>query len=389
MNKDVLKIILAQCLSRFGDNIEYIALCLLCYKITGSVIPVGIVGILSALPNILFTLIGGALSEYREKKKIMIICEIARGFFILLVPLLSFLNRVEVIYLVTFLVSIVESFFEPCCTSYLSCSVNEDEYTKLSSISNSLYQAISIIGLAFGGILIGFIGEYNAFILDAVTFFASASIIGTIKKCKVEEIQTKNKNIICDIREGITCLWKNTGIKVYLLLLFIVSILVSPLEPYITEVMNNIENSDYGIGIMFAILSIGVIIGNLVLMYFQKFIKSNNKMITLMIIIGISGVILLMQKNLVVLGIGILVLGIVSGCLRTISVSSIMTSVEKQFRARTSSVILLVVLCLAPLGTMLASVLIEFDMMILFWLMELVLLGIFIYNYYKIRDKLK
>ena len=70
-------------MSRFGDNIEYIALCLLCYKITGSVIPVGIVGILSALPNILFTLIGGALSEYREKKKIMIICEIARGFFIL------------------------------------------------------------------------------------------------------------------------------------------------------------------------------------------------------------------------------------------------------------------------------------------------------------------
>ena len=189
---------------------------------------------------------------------------------------------------------------------------------------------------------------------------------------------------LCNL-EHFYMLMNNSG----LLLLFIVSILVSPLEPYITEVMNNIENSDYGIGIMFAILSIGVIIGNLVLMYFQKFIKSNNKMITLMIIIGISGVILLMQKNLVVLGIGILVLGIVSGCLRTISVSSIMTSVEKQFRARTSSVILLVVLCLAPLGTMLASVLIEFDMMILFWLMELVLLGIFIYNYYKIRDKLK
>lgn len=389
MKKDVLKIILAQCLSRFGDNVEYIALCLLCYRMTGSVIPVGIVSILSALPNILFTLIGGAVSEYKEKKKIMFICEIMRGCFILAVPLLGFLNRVEVVYIVTFLVSTVESFFEPCCSSYISCSVEEKEYMKVSGISNSAYQIISIIGLAFGGVLVGIIGEYNAFIFDAVTFFISAIIVGTIKKCKVADVEVEKRNVVSDIKEGIACILKNTKIKVYLLLLIIVSILVSPLEPYITEIMNNTgktQNADYGIGIMFAILSMGVIVGNLVLVYLEKYIKSKNRLVTIMVISSICGVVLLIQKNLVIFGLGILIIGIVSGCLRTMSISVIMTSVDKQFRARASSVVLLLVLCLSPLATMIASILIEVNKMILFWTLEIILLGIFTYKYYKSSD---
>ena len=105
MNKNVLKIVLSQCLSRFGDNIEYIALCMLCYKITGNVISIGIVSVISAIPNIIFTLFGGAVSDRYDKKSLMSICEIVRAIVILTIPIMQKYNQIYIIYIVSFIVT--------------------------------------------------------------------------------------------------------------------------------------------------------------------------------------------------------------------------------------------------------------------------------------------
>ena len=377
MNKNILKIMLAQCLSRFGDNVEYIALCLLCYNMTQSVIPIGIISIMSSLPNIIFTLVGGAVSENSDKKKMMIICEFLRGTIILLVPLLRFVNRVEIIYIITFLVSTAESFFEPCCSSYISCSVKEDDYLKISGILNSAYQISSILGLTFGGIFVGFLGEYNAFFFDSATFYISAFVSLTILPCKIITTRKASDNIFSDIKEGLSSILNNNKIKMYLLMLIVISMLVSPIEPYVTEVMNHFGgalSSDFGLGLMFAILSVGVIIGNFVISFYEKKLSSKKTIVGVMFGISGIGIFLMSQNNIISLGIGILFVGITSGFLRTVCVASIMTSVEKNFRARTSSIIILITLCISPLATMAASICIESAHLDFFWLIEGILL---------------
>lgn len=373
MNKNVLKIVLSQCLSRFGDNIEYIALCMLCYKITGNVISIGIVSVISAIPNIIFTLFGGAVSDRYDKKSLMSICEIVRAIVILTIPIMQKYNQIYIIYIVSFIVSTAESFFEPCCSGYMSCMLNEEEYSKVSGIANSAYQIVSIIGLTAGGFFISILGNYNAFYFDAFTFLVSAIVCLSIEKCEIE-VKSDNPNLLGEIKDGIKEVFSQKKNIINLVLLIVISILISPLEPYITEYMNQAVGSlskDFGIGVMFAILSIGVIIGNLLAVICNKDTKNKKKIITCAILTSIPGIMCISCKNIFLLGCGILIVGITSGCLRTVSVVNVILSVDKSYRSRTSSIILLITLCISPLATMIASTCISYNHLNIFWDFEI------------------
>lgn len=392
MNKNATKIVLAQCLSRLGDNIEYIALCLLCYEITGSVVSIGIVSVLSAVPNILFTLFGGAISDHYDKKRFMVVCEFARAIVIMLVPCLRAYNSIYVIYIATFIVSIIESFFEPCCSGYLACTLDEDEYVKMNGVSNSIYQIVSIIGLTLGGFFVGLFGNYNAFYFDAMTFFVSGLTCLFIDKCHVDNV-TENNNIFKDISDGIKVVFKKSENIINVLLLIIMSVLIAPLEPYITEYINKFAksiSSDFGIGIMFALLSVGVIIGNIVSVICNGNSLIKKIMLTSVILLSIPGIFLICSENIILFGAGILLIGVTSGCIRTITVVKTVMSVGKEYRSRASSIILLITLCISPLATMLASVCIDNNVLHIFWRGEIVLIVlitiIWIYNQRELHD---
>lgn len=361
MNKNTWKIVTAQCLSRFGDNIEYIALCLLCYRMTGSVVPIGIVSVVSAVPNILFTLVGGAFSEYSDKKRTMLVCEFFRAGCILSLLLLREMNRVEIVYIVTFLVSTAESFFEPCCSSYVSCSIDEKEYPKFCGISNTAFQIVSILGLAVGGFLVGTIGEYRALVLDAATFVFSALVVVTLPVYQTPRRGEKS-NIAADILDGLRCLFQIRDIRLYLFMLVLMAVIVSPIEPYVTAFVNSSDfpfDGDIALGIMFAILSTGVIAGNFLILTCQKrtaFQKFGLYFLTLTAIVGVA---CMAAGRWALLAIGILLVGVVSGGLRTVSVPAIITGVAENYRARASAVIVMTALCVSPAVTMAASYFIE------------------------------
>lgn len=380
MNRTIWKIIIAQCLSRFGDNIEYIALCLLCYRITGSVVPIGIVSVMSAVPNILFTLVGGAFSEYSNKKATMIICECFRAGAILSLLLLKRIPRVEVVYVVTFLVSTAESFFEPCCSSYISCSMEGKKYLKYSGISNTAFQIVSILGLSVGGVLVGTIGEYQAFLLDAMTFLISAAVIVTLPAYRVPR-KAGTSNIGKDIKDGLCYLFQSSKIKLYLCMLIVMAVIVSPIEPYVTDFVNSPDfpfHGDIALGVMFALLSAGVIAGNFLVLLFKEkafFIKYGLFVLMALGMLGVAG---MAVRHWAVLAVGTLLVGVVSGGLRTISVSEIMTSVSENYRARASAVIVMTALCVSPAVTMAVSFLVEYQCMYIFWGMEIAVLGLLI-----------
>ena len=169
MSNGIKRLIIAQSLSRYGDNIEYIALCLLCYQMTHNAISIGIVSLMCALPNIIFTLLGGAVAEKINKPRLMCCCEVLRMMIIMIIPLTLAYNNIFIVYAVVFCISVAESFFEPCSSAYISCAVNNEEYAKISCWLNSISQIVSIAGLATGGVFVSFFGLKIAFVFDALT----------------------------------------------------------------------------------------------------------------------------------------------------------------------------------------------------------------------------
>lgn len=385
-NKNLCKITIAECLSSFGDNLDYVALCILCYSLSGSVVSIGILSLMSSIPNIIFTLIGGVVSDKINKKKIIIAMEVIRGVLVLTMPIMYVAGILSnaYIYVITFLVSICESFYMPCSNAFILDITEDEKYLKVNSEINSLNQVVTVLGLTCGGFLVGCLGPSFAIFFDAVTFFIAALITWSIKYNKDntdKEIEIPSifnlKNIFKEIKEGLKIINKEKYIKIYMSSFVIICILVAPLEPYITYMLNNIgldnKYSDLGVGILFSMLSIGVILGNLLIIKLKNK-YTNYKIVKYTLVLTLITVILICINNLITLCVSIFLLGVSSGLLKSLSVTIIMTGVEENFRGRISSCILLSALSISPLISMVASLFIELNFREGIWLVDILLL---------------
>lgn len=76
------KELIGSSLSRFGDGIDTIAFSILIYHITGSTMLVATLFAVNGLPNLIFSIVSGAVSTYKDEKKIMAICDIGNMAFV-------------------------------------------------------------------------------------------------------------------------------------------------------------------------------------------------------------------------------------------------------------------------------------------------------------------
>ncbi len=77
--KNFRYMILANMISRFGDSVDAIAYSWMVYQLTGSAAWLSVILGVNMVPTVLFQPLGGALTEYFRKKRVIVICDIARG----------------------------------------------------------------------------------------------------------------------------------------------------------------------------------------------------------------------------------------------------------------------------------------------------------------------
>src|SRR5690606_2558188 len=103
---------LAQLVSTVGDSLDDIAAAILVYRVTGSALSVGLVLMATAAPALLVGLFAGVVVDRYDRKRIMVICDVLRGVFVLAIPfLISF--GVGWLYLSVAVISAIGTFFPP------------------------------------------------------------------------------------------------------------------------------------------------------------------------------------------------------------------------------------------------------------------------------------
>lgn len=177
--KQYMKLFIADIISRFGDSIDSLAFSWMVYEITGSPSWLAIIFGVNFIPSIIFQPFAGALVETLNKKKTMVICDLARGIVVSLTSLLLFLGHLNpwLILIFTFINSTFEAFRLPTGISVFPKIISKEKYTYAKSLSSSASRISELLGLASAGIIVGFIGTSGALFIDALTFFISAVIL--------------------------------------------------------------------------------------------------------------------------------------------------------------------------------------------------------------------
>ena len=173
-NRRYFPLWLGQLVSSLGDTLNYIAIVIYVFQLTGSGFDLAKLSIFQIVPILLIAPVAGVVIDRFSRKKVLIAADIARAILILG---LVFAPNVESIYVIAVLVAVATTFFRPTVQAVIPALVAEGELLAANSVAWSTEQLVQIIGAAIAGALIVLVGPKAAFVFNAGTFLFSALMI--------------------------------------------------------------------------------------------------------------------------------------------------------------------------------------------------------------------
>lgn len=206
--KNFRYMILANLISRFGDSVDAIAYSWMVYQLTGSTAWLSVILGVNMVPTVLFQPFSGALTEYFRKKRVIVICDIARGAVVFLTGLCMLFGVLKPWHLLvlTFLNSSIEALRIPNGLAILPQILKKENYKAAISMDQGVRRASELVGMGCAGIIIGGIGIGGALFVDAVTFLASGLLLLLLKVNEEnnEKQRFRMKGYADSLKEGFT-----------------------------------------------------------------------------------------------------------------------------------------------------------------------------------------
>ena len=222
------RLYLAQTISLIGDACTWIGIALLAYEFGGdqSAKILAIALTLRVTAFIIFGSYAGVLADRYNRKKILIITNIAR---MIIVFSLTFVNSIWQLYVLIFLLNIFNAFFTPAYKACIPQLIKDKEnYGDAITLSNATWQLLGMLGPGLAGGLAVWFGSRQIFLFDALSFVISSILVFFIpltllKKDETVEISSI-ANIWSDIIKGTKLLFKNSPIRFALLIELVAAI---------------------------------------------------------------------------------------------------------------------------------------------------------------------
>jgi MFS transporter, DHA3 family, macrolide efflux protein len=171
----------AQIISDFGDSLTTLALLILVNQLTGSTAALATMAVVLAIPQVTFGLVAGVYVDRMDRKRIMVVSDLLRGFLVLGFALVGTRDQIWLLYLLGFVQATSGTFFTPARGALTPQLVPPDGLLAANSLAQTSRIIAGLLGTAAAGVIVGAFGVFwPAFVLDALTFFISALLVGRI-----------------------------------------------------------------------------------------------------------------------------------------------------------------------------------------------------------------
>jgi len=270
-NRNFALLWLGQTISFTGDYFYWLAIQVMVYQLTGSALMVGLSVIASALPMLLLGPIAGVFVDRWDRRRTMIVADVARGLLVLLCLLVRSADQVWIYYVASFLLSCVSRFFFPAQNAALPLIVQDkDDLLAANGLMQAVQTVTLILGSGLAGLAIGFLGAGAAFAFDAVTFFLSA---GTITLMVVPRTTGGRRAVggqiaavWGEIREGVACLFGSQTMVGVLICLAAVQLGIGAINVvWVPFFQGTFGVGPEGLGVVDLVQGVGMGLGALVL----------------------------------------------------------------------------------------------------------------------------
>jgi len=288
--KDGFILWLGQSVSQFGDSLYNTAIGFYILELTGSTQVLGIIDACSLVPRVFLSLIAGTFADRHNRKKIIVLMDLIRAVFLIILGILTISGYVKLWILIS--VSIILGscgpFFDPAIQSVKPDIVKKKYLIKYNALFEFSSTGIWTIGRAVAGILVQILGFPIIFTINGLSFLFSG-ISEIFLKIPLKEKSKEEKSFLKELKEGLRYVYKLKGLRVqYLFIMFLNFLSKIGTILFIPLFANRYKNAAAYYGFVMMIGTIGFMLGSVIISFipFEK-IKKSTFYILSMIIVGL------------------------------------------------------------------------------------------------------
>ncbi len=372
-NKNFFLLWQGQFVSKLGSQVFFVAMVLWIKDLTQSASLLGLLGFISGIPAIIFSVVGGTYADRHSRKKIIVWSDFLSGIITILLAILMFYFPSEKMLLLSFVFfvaiasSIIQSFFNPAISAAIPDIIPSEKLTSGNGWVQSTQQFSSIVGWAIGGALYVILGAPLLVLINAITFiFSAVSEIFISIPQKIPEAKKlwkdKLETFKLDLISGFKYIWQKAGLKKLVLASVFLNFFAAPiflLLPF--YISNNLKLNDDWFGYLVAISSVGSVVGYL----FAGIVKfsGKNRALTLLIFMFLSGVVYILLGSFLTLVPAIVIFflsGFFSGYIQVQIFTILQITTDANKRGRVFGFLGTISAALAPIGMGLGGVIADF-----------------------------
>src|SRR5438046_7203176 len=171
---------LGQVVSQMGDWFDTIAVYTIALRLTGSTRSVALIMVARFLPSVLIGPLSGVVADRFSRRSIMITSDILRALVVLGFLFVRRPDQMWLVYVLTIFQLGFSAFFEPAKTAAIPSIVSDRELLPANAIASVTWSAMLTLGAALGGFVAGVFGTNAVFVIDSLSFVASALLIASV-----------------------------------------------------------------------------------------------------------------------------------------------------------------------------------------------------------------
>ena len=238
------------------------------YILTKSPIALGLVGLMRVVPIIVFSLIGGAIADAHDRRRVLIVTQIAMMFFAALLGLLTITGLINApwIYALAALTAAAGAFDSPARQALYPNLVPKEHLTNAVSLINLSRQTASILGPTLAGFAIAAWNVESVYWINALSFLAVFAALVLMRTPAQKNLGASNVSMSA-VGEGIRFVVKSPMILSTMLLDFLATFFSSAtslLPIFATEILHV---GAQGLGILYGAESIGALVAGTIVSF--------------------------------------------------------------------------------------------------------------------------
>ena len=271
-NKDFILLLQGNAVSAIGDLLYSVAIGYWVYEKTGSSALMGVMSSISMFVTMFLMPFAGSIVDRCSRRWIIVGADALRGLIMLVMGGLLYTNALTVpgILLAAFLASLCSVFFGPAVSTLMIDLIPHDDMTRGQSVHSGITSLINLMGKAFSGVLVAFLGVPLIVVINGISYLISAvtEMFIRVPRTIQQGEKVTVKGVLTDFSKAVKVIFSDRCLNLFVPFLLLLNLLssgpMSLMLPFCADKGFSMDMYGYLLsaqmaGSMIAVLILGVV----------------------------------------------------------------------------------------------------------------------------------